>query len=116
MTRAEAEKRGRRAEWFAAWWLRLHGWQILGQRVRLRAGEVDLIARRGRMLAFVEVKARSKAGDLALAVDERRLARVATAARALAPRYARPGDDLRVDVILIGRGLPRHLANVWHGG
>ena len=42
----------------AAWWLRLQGWRILAQRARVPGGEVDLVARRGRTLAFVEVKAR----------------------------------------------------------
>jgi putative endonuclease len=111
-----AEARGRRAETLAAWWLRLQGWRILAHRVKTRAGEVDLIARRGRTLAFVEVKARTAAFDLTLAIDESRLARVAAAANWLAHRYTRPGDDIRIDVILIGRGLPKHLPNVWHGG
>ena len=43
-TRKAAEKRGRRAETLAAWWLRLHGWRIVGQRVRNPRGEVDLVA------------------------------------------------------------------------
>jgi putative endonuclease len=111
-----AEARGRRAEAIAAWWLRLRGWRILARRVKTRAGEIDIIARRGRTLAFVEVKARGSAFDLSLAIDDNRLTRVAAAANWLAHRYARPGDSIRIDVILIGRGLPRHLANVWHGG
>ena len=53
MTRREAERQGRRAESLAALWLRLIGWRILARRVRTPAGEVDLIARRGRMVAFV---------------------------------------------------------------
>lgn len=114
--RRAAEARGRRAETLAAWWLRFHGWRILAHRVKTRAGEVDLIARRGRVIAFVEVKARTAAFDLTLAIDERRLARVAAAANWLAHRYSRPGDSIRIDVILIGRGWPKHLPNVWHGG
>jgi len=56
--RVAAEQRGRGAERIAAWWLRLRGWRILAQRARVPGGEVDLIARRGRIVAFVEVKAR----------------------------------------------------------
>lgn len=73
MKRQQAEKRGRQAERLAGWWLRLKGWQIVGRRLRTPAGEVDLVARRGSMLAFVEVKARATGTDLDLAIDERRL-------------------------------------------
>lgn len=117
LDRRLAEARGRRAEMLCAWWLRLKGWRILARRVRTRTGEIDLIARRGRMVAFVEVKARATAAELDLAIDERRLSRVAAAAHMLAPRYARAGDDMRIDVMLLAPGrLPRHLVNVWHGG
>jgi len=114
--RREAERGGRRAERLAAWWLRLRGWRILAVRARTPVGEVDLIARRGRTLAFVEVKARAKDEAADLALDDWRLRRVARAAEALAPRYARAGDDIRIDALFIVPGrLPRHLANVWHG-
>ena len=117
MKRAAAEQRGRQAERIAGWWLRLKGWRIVGRRMRTRAGEVDLVARKGAMLAFVEVKARGNAADLDLAIDERRLARVAAAAEILWHELAEPGDDMRIDVILLAPGRPpRHLANVWHGG
>ncbi len=114
--RTAAERRGRRAEAVAALWLQLKGWRILGRRMRTRVGEVDLDARRGRTLAYVEVKARENAEGLDLAVDAFRLRRVAAAAESLASRFARPGDVVRIDVILIApRCWPRHLANVWHG-
>jgi putative endonuclease len=114
VNRRRAERGGRRAESLAAWWLRLKGWRILGRRVRTPVGEVDLVARRGRTVAFVEVKARATPGEADLALDEYRLRRVAAAASALAHRYAKPGDDLRVDaVFIIPRRLPRHLVNVW---
>ena len=111
-----AERGGRRAERLAAWWLRLKGWRILAVRARTPVGEVDLVARRGRTLAFIEVKARGTDADAAWALDEWRLRRVARAAEALAPRYAREGDDIRIDAMFIVPGrLPRHLVNVWHG-
>ena len=116
MKRQAAERGGRRAERLASWWLRLKGWRILALRARTPVGEVDLIARRGRVLAFVEVKARASELEAGMALDEYRLRRVARAAEALAPRYARPGDDIRIDALFIVPGrLPRHLANVWHG-
>lgn len=111
-----AEARGRRAETLAAWWLRLKGWRILARRARVPGGEVDLIARRGGIVAFVEVKQRGSADAAAWALDEYRLRRVAAAAERLAPRYARAGDDIRIDALfIVPRRLPRHLPNVWHG-
>jgi putative endonuclease len=114
--RRDAEAAGRRGERLAAWWLRLKGWRILDRRVRTPAGEVDLVARRGNLVAFVEVKARTTAAELDWAIDQRRLARVAAAAEVLMPRYAGPGDDIRVDVILLAPGTrPRHIENAWIG-
>ena len=116
MTRQRAERGGRRAERLAAWWLRLKGWRILAVRARTPVGEVDLVARRGRVLAFIEVKARATEAEAAMALDDWRLRRVARAAEALAPRYARAGDTIRIDALfIVPRRWPRHLANVWHG-
>jgi len=114
--RKKAERAGRVGETAAAWWLRLKGWRILARRVRTPAGEVDLVARRGNLVAFVEVKRRRTGAELDFAIDEYRLARVAAAAEYLAPRYMESGDDMRVDVILIapGRAL-RHIENAWIG-
>ncbi|WP_085810235.1 YraN family protein [Sphingomonas sp. TZW2008] len=114
--RRTAEAAGRRGERLAAWWLRLKGWTILDQRVRTAAGEVDLVARRGSLVAFVEVKTRATAAELDFAIDARRLARVAAAAEILMPRYAAAGEDIRVDVILLAPGTrPRHIENAWIG-
>jgi putative endonuclease len=116
MNRQAAERRGRSSETLACWYLRLHGWSILARRARVNGGEVDIIARRGRTLAFVEVKARATDDAASLAVDEWRLRRVVVAAERLAPRYMREGDDARIDLIfIVPRRWPRHLVNVWHG-
>jgi putative endonuclease len=114
--RRAAETRGRAGETKAAWFLRLKGWRILDRRVRTPAGEVDLVAKRGRLIAFVEVKTRATGAELDFAIDEYRLRRVAAAAEYLMPKYAGPEDDIRVDVILIAPGtLPRHIENAWMG-
>jgi putative endonuclease len=116
MKRQQAEARGRRAERFAATWLRLKGWRILATRVRTPAGEVDLVAKRGNLVAFVEVKNRATAAELDHAIDEYRLRRVAAAAEVLQSRFAPDGEDIRVDVILLApRTLPRHIENAWIG-
>ena len=62
----------------------------------------------------MKARARNEAADLAL--DDWRLRRVARAAEALAPRYLRAGDEIRIDALFIVPGrLPRHVANVWRG-
>jgi putative endonuclease len=116
VNRRAAEKRGRRAEGIAAVWLMLKGWRIFARRARVSGGEVDIVARRGRTLAFVEVKARASHDAAGMALDAYRLRRVANAAERLAPRFMREGDLLRIDAIfVIPRRLPRHLPNVWQG-
>lgn len=117
LTRAEAERRGRKGEALAAWWLRLTGWRILAQRVKLPVGEVDLVARRGRTVAFVEVKWRRREAALAGAIDAQRLRRVARAAAAIAPKFVQAGDTMQIDVILIAPWCwPRRIANAWQPG
>ncbi len=116
MKRQRAEKRGRGAETLACWYLRLKGWRIVARRARVPGGEVDIVARRGRTLAFVEVKARSSSEAAAFSLDRYRLRRVAVAAERLAPRFMRDGDDVRIDALFVVPGrLPRHLPNVWQG-
>ena len=115
-SRRDRERGGRRAQTLACWWLRLKGWAILARRLKTPLGEVDIVARRGRVVAFVEVKARASAAEAARALDEYRLRRVAAAAGALAHRFARDGDDIRIDAMfIVPRRLPRHMENVWHG-
>ncbi|OYW46511.1 MAG: hypothetical protein B7Z08_05520 [Sphingomonadales bacterium 32-68-7] len=114
MSRAVAERRGRRGEGWAAWWLRLHGWRILTRRLKTPRGEIDLVARRGGTVAFIEVKWRATAAELDLAIDPWRLRRVGAAAESAAHRFARPGDMVRIDVLLLAPGRwPRHIVNAW---
>lgn len=109
-----AERRGRRGETLACWHLRFRGWRILARRVKTPRGEVDIVARRGRMVAFVEVKWRSDIKGLELAIDEKRLRRVAAASEVLAPRFVQAGDSQRIDVLLLAPGrFPRHIVNAW---
>ncbi|MGH6658692.1 MAG: YraN family protein [Sphingomicrobium sp.] len=114
--RPGAERRGRGAETIACWYLRLHGWRILARRARVSGGEVDIVARRGGTLAFVEVKARSSSDAAGIALDRHRLKRVAAAAEQLAPRFLRGGDVMRIDALFVVPGRwPHHLPNVWQG-
>ena len=116
MNRRAAEKRGRGAETLACWWLRLKGWRIVARRARCPGGEVDIVARRGRTLAFVEVKARNSEVAAGHALDQYRLRRVAVAAERLTPRYGKGCDTIRIDAMYIVPGRwPQHLPDVWTG-
>jgi len=109
-----ADRQGREGEAKAAQWLVAQGWRIIAERVKTKAGEIDLVAQRPGITAFIEVKWRKRAAALADAIDERRLARVAAAVEAVAHLYTAPGDDISIDVILLAPGIrPRHIANAW---
>jgi putative endonuclease len=112
--RQRAWRRGRKAESLALLALRLAGYRILARDHRTAPGEIDIIARRGTILAFVEVKARA---DLQAATDSlggRQFGRVARAASlflARHPRYA--AHSVRFDAVLVASLWPRHLPDVW---
>ena len=110
-----ARRRGAWAEWVAAWRLRLTGYRIVARNLRHRLGEIDLVARRGRLLVFVEVKAR---GDFATAADAIRPAQQARIRNAAAAFLARRPDlaelDLRFDAVLVApRRWPAHVRDAW---
>jgi putative endonuclease len=113
--RQAAEVRGRRAEMLAAWFLRLKGYRVLARRYKTPVGEIDLIVRRGRRIAFVEVKARGTSDEAVLAVTPTGRRRIARAAEAwLAAHPAAAGLDLRFDVVLASpRRWPRHLTGAF---
>ncbi|RGP40548.1 UPF0102 protein [Altererythrobacter insulae] len=114
MKRQKAERAGRQGELRAAMFLRLQGWQIVAERVKTPQGEIDLIARRNGVVAFVEVKWRKRREDLDHAIDEYRLRRVAAATEAVAHQYVRGGEDMRIDVILLApASIPLHITNAW---
>ena len=111
---AAARRRGARAETLAAWWLRLKGFRILARDRREAGGEIDLIARRGRLLVFVEVKARPERGEAAEAIRARQRRRIARAAAGfLARRPDLAGLTLRFDAVLVAGFPPRHVADAW---
>ena len=114
MKRQQAEARGRAAEQEAEEWLAEQGWTILDRRRKTKAGEVDLIARRPGLVAFIEVKWRRRVEELAFAIDEYRLRRVAAAVAVVGHEYVADGEDMRIDVILLAPGCPPdHINNAW---
>jgi putative endonuclease len=110
-----AEGSGRRGEAIAALYLGFKGYRIVARRVKTPVGEIDLIARRGRVTVFVEVKARSfshqEAAALA-AVNHRRIVRAAQLWLGRRPDLA--AGDLRFDVIFLAPfAWPRHIVNAF---
>lgn len=113
--RRDAERRGRRAETVAAWYLRLKGYRVLARRYKTPAGEIDLIVKRGRSVVFVEVKERPDEATAIEAVTPAARRRIARAAALWVSRHpAAASLDQRFDVVLACPGrLPRHLAAVF---
>jgi putative endonuclease len=110
--RVAAFRTGLSAESCAAAYLMAKGYRILAKRFRTPYGEIDIIAKRRNLLAFVEVKARATLDDTAFAVTPRQQGRIIDAAQAcLAAHPEHANFDLRFDAVLIApRRLPRHLA------
>ena len=101
---ARAECRGRAAEAAAAAALIAEGWVILARRLRTEAGEIDLIATRDGLLAFIEVKARASLAEAAAALTQhqrRRLLAAAEIVLAAQPDWTHAG--VRFDVIVVDR-------------
>ena len=115
--RRDALRRGRSAELLCRWHLRLRGWRIVARDWRCPSGEIDILARRGGVLAAIEVKTRRDHAGAAEAVQPRQRRRIARAAALfLSTRPDLAGLALRFDVMLVvPRHLPRHLAAAWVG-
>ena len=106
---------GRRAEWLAAWYMRLKGFRVVARNLRLPGGEIDLVLRRGRLLVLLEIKARAGEAHIEEAISQRQWRRIAAAAEQFCAR--RPGYaafDRRFDALFLARGRwPRHRADIW---
>lgn len=109
-----AFREGHGAEWIAALWLMLTGYRILGFRLKSRAGEIDILARRGRVLAVVEVKRRATLEAALGALTPQQTARLVAAAQQVARgRKALQGLDIRLDIVALAPGrFPRHRRGV----
>jgi putative endonuclease len=113
--RQRARRRGKLAELLCRIHLRLRGWKIVARGWRCPVGEIDIIARRGNVLAIIEVKARATVASAAHAIAPRQRRRIARAASAfLLARPELAGLSVRFDVMLVASlRVPRHLPNVW---
>ena len=109
--RVAAFRTGLSAESRAAAYLLAKGYRILARRYRTPYGEIDLVARKRNLLAFVEVKARANLDDAAWAVTPRQQQRIINAAQAWLMSHPEHAEfEMRFDAMLIApRSLPRHL-------
>ena len=109
--RQVAFRLGISAESRAAAYLVAKGYRILARRWKSPAGEIDIVARRRKLLVFVEVKARDNLDVAAESILPRQQKRIAAAAEAWLATYPPRGvTDMRFDVVLVAPGkLPRHL-------
>jgi putative endonuclease len=110
-------RRGLRGEWLASLSLMLKGYRIIARRYKTKLGEIDLIARRGDLILFVEVKVRptlAQAMEAIAATSERRIEAAADLWLMRQPDHARL--SLRFDMIaVLPRRWPIHVANAFHG-
>jgi putative endonuclease len=109
--RVAAFRTGLSAESRAAAFLMAKGYRILAKRFRTPYGEIDLVAKKRSLIAFIEVKARATLDDAAYAVTPRQQARIIDAAQGWLMAHPEHAEfELRFDAILIApRRLPRHL-------
>ncbi len=101
------------AEWVAAAWMLAKGYRILARRQRTPYGEIDLIAVRGRRLAFVEVKLRARLATAEISVSRRQSERIARAANHWVWRHPRYREHrIGLDSIYLANGVwPRHVCD-----
>lgn len=121
---------GARAEHMAAALLERNGWTILHRNWRFGRREIDVIARCGRTVAFVEVKARARLthGHPLESIDWRKRRDLGIAAGAWIERHGRRGDEYRFDAVhvVVRQGVPstdggdgdpavdvEHIGNAW---
>lgn len=113
--RRRRDRFGRLAETMCVWHLRARGFRVLARRYRTPVGEIDIIARRGRLVAFIEVKARRSrelAGESLSARQRRRIARAAAVFLQKMPQLQRL--DQRFDIMLVVPWRPpRHVIGAW---
>ncbi|MBT4932016.1 MAG: YraN family protein [Rhodospirillaceae bacterium] len=118
VAKTSAQRFGKFAEAFSCWRLRLTGYRILQRGYQAAGGEIDIIARRGNILAFIEVKARKSLDDALHALGPQQRRRIERTALAfLAQNHQLSTCDARFDLIVQSpRSWPRHLTGAWIQG
>jgi putative endonuclease len=112
-----ALRRGRRGELLAMLFLMAKGYRVVARNFRCKSGEIDIVARRGDLIVFVEVKARDDPSAGVDAVGFRAQRRISGAANIWIGRQSDAARlSWRFDIIAVPRlGLPRHYPDVFAG-
>jgi len=111
----QAYQRGKWAEYLAAAMLIFKGYRILTLRYKATHGEIDIIARRGRTIVFIEVKARKSltAGKESVTVKQReRISNAATQFMKQRPRLSNLTSRYDI-VVIVSKSLPKHIKSAW---
>ena len=114
----DARRRGKRAETWAKWWLRIHGYKVVAQNFKTAEGEIDLIATRGGVLSFIEVKMRSDINDAFYAISSGQQKRIERAAEHFLKKYPKfSSSDIRFDAFVSSGGFKGKLIiDAWRPG
>ena len=113
--RKAAFRLGLSAEGKAAMLLAAKGYRTIARRWKSPVGEIDLVVKRGQLIAFVEVKARKALDEAAESVLVRQRRRIVAAAEAwLAAHPEHAGYDMRFDAVLVSPGrMPQHVVSAF---
>lgn len=113
--RKQAVRRGRRAERFACLALMLKGYHLLAKDLRTPSGEIDLIMRKGQLVAFIEVKARETRQEAIEAVSLRQKQRIFRAAELwMSRKTVFAHMDWRFDIVAVTPfAWPTHYLDAW---
>ena len=107
-------ERGHKAEDRMAWYLRCKGYRIIDKRFKTPVGEIDIIAKKGGALIFVEVKYRQNTVALGEAISVKNRRRVEKAAQLFCQKHRLSNQQWRFDAILLApKKWPHHIKQAW---
>jgi putative endonuclease len=114
LKKRETYRKGQLGEWIAVLFLRLKGYTILERRFKTPFGEIDIIAKRGRTIAAIEVKFRQTLQEAAESISDYQKQRIQNAFLMFLKKYPKPADVFRFDALLISPyKWPIHIKNAW---
>ena len=108
------DQKGHAAERIAVWFLRFKGYRILARRFKTKIGEIDVVACRGNLIAFIEVKYRAQEETALAAIDTKSQMRIRRAAELYLQRHPEyHGYNIRFDAVTIVGRLSWIVSNIF---